>query len=315
MKTSVRLLIAFCVCLGTTAFLASQESPDADVAEKTTETSESTAEPDGEGYLLRYRFHKGDVMKWDVVQQIDMKTQIATQQNMTKTYSRSTKVWTVIDVDEDGTATFEYSVDDAEMNNKAMTKTTTPVDDEPAVREEESCYDSKNPDEEPNPRFLELANSLRIPLSHMTINSEGKLLKKVQKAPYAAAAEENRIAIPMPEKAVKTGDSWDVPNDIIIPEQNGTVRKIAAKQRFTLEKIQNGIATIRFKTIRLVPVISPKDKMKMIDKEPSGVVYFDIKAGCNIEQQSDMNQNILNWTEGTASSASYQSRFTEKYLR
>lgn len=311
MKMTVYL--AFCACFCMLPFLAADDSVKLDTAsEKTTETP---VESEGDEYLLRYHFRKGDVLKWDVVQQIDMKTQIATQQNTTQTYSRSTKVWTVIDVDDKGTATFEYSVEDAEMNNKAVTKTSTPVNDEPAIQEEEAYFNSKEQDEEPNPRFLELISSLKIPLAHMTINSRGELLKKVQKAPYAAAAEENRIAIPMPEKPVKVGDSWDAPNDIIIPENNGTVRKIAAKQRFTLEKIQNGIATIRFKTIRLAPVVSAKDKMKMIDKEPSGIIYFDIKAGCNIEQQSDMNQNILNWTEGTASSASYQSRFTEKYLK
>jgi len=267
----------------------------------------------GKKYLLRYQFRPGDVLKWDVTQQIEMKTQVSSQQTVANTYSRSTKVWTVIDVAEDGTAVLEYSVQDAEINNKVMTRNPAAID-EPTVKEEESSYDSKNNNgETPDSSFDEVRKSIGIPLAHMTIDNRGTLLKKVQKAPYAAAAEENRITIPMPENPITEGESWDAPSDIVVSQHNGTVRKIVAKQRFTLEKVQNGIATIKFKTILLTPIDSQKMKMQLIDKQPAGTVRFDIDAGCNLEQQSDVNESVTNWAEGSPSGATYQSRFVEKY--
>ncbi|MDR1960187.1 MAG: hypothetical protein LBQ54_14275 [Planctomycetaceae bacterium] len=295
------------ILLSVTSWTAIAEEP-------VSEEPVNTVSNDAAEYLLRYQFHKGDILKWDVTQQIDMETQVATEQNQTNTFSRSTKVWTVMDVDESGTATLEYSVENAEINNKAVTRN-TPPGEKPIRKEESASYNSKKTEEEPNPFFNEVARSIGIPLAHITIDPRGKLLKKIQKAPYAAAAEENRIAIPMPEKPIKVGETWDVPNEIVLPQPGGIVQKIAVRERFTLEKVQNGIATIRYKTIRLTPVNDPKLKMRLIDKEPNGIIFFDITSGRNIEQQIDIRQNVINWTERTASRAAYQCRMTEKHLK
>jgi len=268
--------------------------------------AEASRNMPAEKYVFRYKFHVGDVMKWNVVQQVNMLTSLSSDQVKTETYSSSTKVWKVLSVDENGTAVLEYSVEDADLWNKSSDSKL------------EKRFNSKS-DEKPFPDFIDVARSLNKPLAHFTINAKGEVLKKVQKSEYAATTEENKITIPMPEHSVAVGESWDFPEVITLPQPDGTVKKISTRQKYTLQKIENGIATIDFKTDVTTPLHNDREsQLALITKIKNGVIHFDVISGCSIWQQFDIASNVIGGlTAGpqVANSISYKSRFTEKYLR
>jgi len=268
--------------------------------------TEASRDTPAEKYTFRYKFHVGDVMKWNVIQQVNMVTSLSSDRVKSETYSSSTKVWKVLSVDENGTAVLEYSVEDADLWNKSS---------DGAI---EKRFNSKS-DEKPLPDFIDVARSLNKPLAHFTINAKGEVLKKVQKTEYAAATEENKVTIPMPERPVVVGESWDFPEVITLPQPDGTVKKISTRQRYTLQKIENGIATIDFKTIVTTPLQNDREsQLALIAKIKNGVIQFDVISGCSISQQFDIDRSVIGGMPSgphVANSISYKSRFTEKYLR
>ncbi|MDR1491503.1 MAG: hypothetical protein LBT05_02095 [Planctomycetaceae bacterium] len=260
---------------------------------------ENTAEK----YLFRYKFCVGDVLKWNVVSQINMLTTKSGEREFTETYSGSTKVWKVLEVDENGTAILEYSISDVDMKNKT------------SLGAEEKTYNSKT-DDKPAPEFHDVAEAIGKPLAHFTINTRGELLKKVRKFKYADSAEENRITIPTPENPIALGESWDYPKEIMLPQKDGTVKKIAIRERYTLKSVKNQIATFDFKTIVLTPLTDDREsQMQILAKIKNGTIQFDMKNGCSIRQQLDVDRSVVNPPQMRQGSVTYKSRFIEKYLR
>ncbi len=251
-----------------------------------------------EKYLLRYRFHEGDTLCWNVVQTIRVTTTINDLTEKLETSSRSTKIWKVKELSVDGTALFEYGIRDVVMSHKQSGKDAMSFD---------SRQDAKIP-----ARFKIVADSVGVPLSHISINARGETLKKLPLRPYASGTEENKITIPLPEHPVAVGDIWTFPVQppIELPRPNGTVKKVNARQRFTLESVKTGLATIRFETQVLTPLDDPQDKIKLINHLAKGTFQFDIDAGRTISQDSTIDERVSGYS-GDASTHHNQTRLEE----
>ena len=255
--------------------------------------AETKQEP--EKFLLRYRFQKGDVLRWNVQYTLEHTTAMRGKTDVDRASSRSTKLWTVIDVSPDGTAVFEYKVADVNMRQEKNSQN-------------EIRYNSKTDKEIPI-RFGTLEGTIDVPLAEMTINTRGEMLKKVRKADYAGAYEDNRIAVPLPEKPVAVGDTWDIDIPIELKKPNGTVEKITGKQKLTLKSVQTGLATITFETEIWTPV-GPETEAKIIDKFTKGELKLDLDTGKTVSQETSVNKTVIGFA-GPSDQIQYQARWTE----
>ena len=249
-----------------------------------------------EEYLLRYRYTKGDVREWNVRQSLRITMSLKGKTDTTETLSRSTKIWKVVDIAEDGTATFEYQV-----GNVKMEKSQTGIDD---VK-----YDSRI-DKDIPPAFRPLEGIIGVPLAELTIGPLGEMKGKKVITDYAGADEENRIAIPLPKERIAVGESWEFNTPIEVPQHDGTVKKIAAAQSFTLESVETGVAKIRFETKIRTPSIDPQTESQIIDKYSKGFVRLDLDAGHLISQETTVDKTVVGF-QGNGSSIRHHSRFTE----
>ena len=269
-----------------------------------------TADSGSEKHVFRYKFQAGDVLQWEVIAQISQLTTHGGNRDNTETLSIITKNWKVIEVDPGGTAILEYSFDDVNLRSLSSSEGV------------ERKYNSKT-DEKSPPEFVDVAELVGEPIAHLTINAQGEILDRKQKAKVAATmqfaetAEENRITIPMPEHEIGVGDAWDYRREISIPQPNGTVKKVTVRERYTLEKVQNGIATFDFKThVIAPPLYDDKDTdWALRTKIRDGKIQFDMLEGRSISQHYDVKKSLLNFLYGGHGSATYESRFVEKYLR
>ncbi len=248
-------------------------------------------------YTLRYRFHPGERICWEVLHRKKVDTTVSGITQTTETRSKSVKVWRVKEVSRDGTATFEHLVENVDMWNKLSGC-------------EQVRYNSQT-DAKPPPGFEHLAQSVGVGLSLVTIDSQGNIRER--KALKAGVQGGGQITIPFPEEPVPVGHTWSFPHNIDVKLNTGAVKKVKARQQFTLKSVKTGVATILVKTQILTPIDDPAVESQLIQSESRGTVRFDIDAGRIIGQQMDVDKHVIGHPN-PASSFHYLSRFTEKLL-
>ncbi len=261
-----------------------------------------------EKYLLRYKFHLGDTVRWEVEHRSNVRTTVAGTTQTAETLSISVKAWRFTGVGPDGAATFAHSVERVDMRQKLTGR-------------DEVRYNSQT-DPKPPAGFEDVARSVGVPLSVVTMDAKGKILHRDRRdtpsraavAPMPSATPtEGWMTIPLPAQAVPVGYTWSFPQDIDIPLPSGGTKRIKAVQQFTLEGVKTGVATIRVATEILTPVTDPAIESQLVQREATGWVRFDIDAGRVLGQQLDIDKHVVGF-RGDASSIHYVNRFSEQIL-
>jgi len=250
-------------------------------------------------YLLRYKFRPDDTLRWKVTHRATVEATVAGVSQTTEAVTISTKVWKVRKVDSDGKATFEQFVDDVDMWQKTSGRM-------------EVRYNSRT-DKKPPVGFEGVAKSIGVPLTRAQIDPQGKILGRQHLTPRPQVEQEGMVTIPMPEAAVAVGETWTVPFEIEVPFGAGRFKRIKARQSFTLEGVKDGVAIIRADTQILTPVDNPAIEAKLVLRQPSGSVRFDVEAGRVVAQQMDTDKRVVGFS-GQTSVLHYRTRFTEEAL-
>ena len=243
--------------------------------------------------LLRYRFNRGEELRWTVQHILKMRNIIGGMEENIETRSRAVKIWRTLDVDASGTATFEYRVEDIFMH-KAQTGRDDDIFD--------SRRDARIPLE-----FSNLEGKIGVPLAHIRIGTQGQ----TQRRPimeYADSLSENRIVIPLPDEPVVVGERWSEPKEIVLPQENQMIRRIRVRNDFTLEQIHSGLATIRFATL-VFTRLSRLEESQLIENFSQGTMELDLQAGHFIRHQATVDRLIVGIRE-TSDSIRHLSRTT-----
>ena len=289
MTTATRLVLA-----GLAVFLLS--SPVTAAQEK--EAASAKAAP--EKSTLRYQFKAGESIRWQVVHRAKIQTSVSGTTQTAETLSSSVKLWRVAKVEPDGTATFEHLVESVDMRQKLSGR-------------QEVRYNSQT-DKKPPLGFENVAESVGVALSVVTIDPSGKIIRRERKPVKAASESEGQITIPLPSKPIAVGEGWSFPYDVDAKLQTGGIKRVRTLQQFTLESVKNGVAAIRVSTQILTPIDDPAIQAQLIQRESSGTVRFDVDAGRVLGQQMDLDKQVVGF-RGPASSLHYTTRFTEELLK
>ena len=266
---------------------------------QTADSKPADSKPEAEKYTLRYRFQPGEAIRWEVLQQARVKATVSGTTQTTETVTKSVKLWRVTGVKPDGTATFEHLVESVDMRHKFSGR-------------QEVRYNSLT-DEEPPPGYENVAESIGVPLYVVTMDARGQVLNRERKPIKAAAESDGQMTIPLPEGPVAVGDKWSFPYEIGVPLNGGAVKKVKTLQSFTLQSVKTGVGTIEVATQILSPIHDPAIEAKLIQRESSGTVRFDVDAGRVLGQQMDLDRRVVGFS-GDASVLHYLTRFTEELL-
>lgn len=262
---------------------------------------ESGEAASGKKYLLRYQFKPGETIRWRVVQLAKVKTTIGGTTQTTESVSKSIKVWKVTDLAENGSATFEHMVEQVEMWSKISGR-------------QEVTYNSKS-DEEPPEGYASVAESIGKPLSLITLNDCGEVVGRKNIHQATATPNEGQVTMTLPEEPIAVGETWSFPYEMVIPANNGTVVKIKTQQKYSLERVKNGVATIDMATIILTPIHDPAIEAQIIQRQSEGTIRFDLEAGRVLGQQMDLDKRVVNFAgKNEPSSLHYLTRFTEDLI-
>ena len=120
-----------------------------------------------ETFDLKYRFKRGEMVRTEIVHRATVQTTIQGTSQTAETQSKSIKAWLVKDVGADGTITFVHSVESIEMRQKTQGR-------------KEIRYNSLT-DREVPAGYEDAAAAVGLPLTVVTMDSRGKILKRVEK--------------------------------------------------------------------------------------------------------------------------------------
>lgn len=283
------LVLALCAAVVPAASVPAQE--EAPIAT-------NTQNPGAEKYTLRYRFQPGEIVKSRVVQQTKIETTIAGTTQTAEMTSVSTKSWRVTDVDSQGRTTFETMVENIDLKQKMSGR-------------QEVRYNSQT-DKKPPPGYESAAESVGVILTEIQIDPAGKLLKREKRAQSNLDNANALVVVPLPADPVAVGASWSVPIEVPISLEGRPARPIAIKQRYELEKIEDGIALIRVEPV-LPPLNDPKVRAQLIQRLARGAIRFDLARGHVLSQQTDLDEQVIGFN-GADSSLHYLGRFIEELI-
>lgn len=258
----------------------------------------STVSGEEATYELRYKFEPGEVIRWNVSQQARVRTTISGTTQTAETLSRSVKVWRVTEVKDSGEMTVEHSVESIDMKQQVTGR-------------EEVRYNSVNGDEPPV-EFAEAAKAVGKPLVLITISPRGTVANR-ELIDESQQKNDGQLLLPMPDGPIKVGDHWIEAHEVEVTQESGARKKIKARQKFTLEDVDMGIATIRVATEILSPIHDPQVEAQVVQLAKKGRVQFDIEKGRMVRQQLDLDERVHGFS-GDASVMHYVTRFVEEIL-
>jgi hypothetical protein len=243
---------------------------------------------DEKTYQFCYRFKVGQFQHYELTDRAELTTQTANNQSRAIQQTQCLKSFRVVTVDEEGGATFESVVESVRMASQTGDKAIV-------------GYDSNKDDVVPK-GFENLAGTIGRPLARFQVNSNGKLLKVtllVNDVPkkFSDAAEKTDPAInflvSFPEKPLKIGDKWNEKFDTQVSVGNNLNQELGMIRVFELVKVENEIATIRFRTSLRVPMHDPEILRQIVQQTPSGEIVFDLKEGQIISRSLVIDEKVI----------------------
>lgn len=249
-----------------------------------------------EPVTLRYRFHAGDRLPMRVEHRALTETTMNGTTQSVETMTDSTKTWMVVEVDADGTATLEHSVDDVTMTSRTS--------DRGEVRWASSG------DDEPPPGYEAVRPNLGVPLVRMRVAADGRVVDRRELRPCPPAATGDLVVVPLPEAAVEIGAEWTVPQEVVIEVPAGPRKAVRTRLRYRLEAVKDGIATIAVDTTVLTPIDDPRLEARLLERIWDGEIRFDIAAGRVVSRRTAIDRRVVGFG-GPQSSVRYKASLAE----
>lgn len=283
------------------------EAPAATVSASTVpalrkvERKEITSNPSntgGETYLFQYRFTQGLSIRSEVIHlaKMDNKIDASAQNSNSRTVSQ--KTWEVIKV-ENGEMTFEYRIVDIDMSQQIGT-------------EEEIRYSSKS--NEPAARqFQTAADSVGKVISTVTIDQQGMIVARSDETnpPNLGMGD---ITLPVPAAPVGIGSTWEIPRELRIQRDDGSLKMVRFRELFRLDKVSAGVASITIRSEMLTPITDPKEEAQVLQQLSNGTIKFDLDAGRMLSKELAWDKAVVGFA-GSGSVMDYSARLDENVVK
>ena len=247
-------------------------------------------------YSLAYKFAAGDEIRTKVVHLVTVETKIRGTEQTASTRSVSTKLWRIKRIEGSGNIVFEHSVEHVDMWEKASGRA-------------EVRYDSAK-DKTPPQNYEKVAASIGKVLSIVTMDPHGRVVAREDKQQQFNPGIGD-LTVPFPSQPIKVGATWSIPEEVKVRLDDGTIKKIATRQQYKLEKVEAGVATISVATQVLTPVNDAKVQSQLVQRLQKGTIKFDLDAGRLIHKQMDLDESVFAFN-GPDSHMQYLARFTEE---
>jgi hypothetical protein len=278
--------------------------------------------PAAEKHTLAYKFQPGQVMRFEVSHETEITTHVKDETETVRNSSTARRHFNVKAVDEKtGEAELELSIDWVHMlasfENPNRPKT-TPVE-----------FQSDDPDKHPE-QFNYILATVGKPRATIRFSPSGIPLKVLRGAVPPSPKSSQQLAsgptappltdatpetyfVPLPEKPVAVGESWNERLDIVLQDNDKNRQKVTIQGKYTLAEVAGRQATIELRTAVLTPIQNPAIEGQLIQREISGKVVFDLDRGAVVSRELGVDKTVVG-PFGSKSSMRARSKYREKLL-
>ena len=259
----------------------------------------AAAEPEtGEEYLLRYSLQAGEQLRFEVTHVAKSKTRVQGSEDVTQVHTTSQRRWDIVN-SSDAETTFEHLIDAVEMTQQH--------NDDHEVR-----WDSKS-GEDPPPAFVVVAEHIGQKLATVTMTPSGQEIKREDHAGSKASLGMGSLTLPLPEEPIAVGHSWVVPREVQTRTEEGEVKTIKINERYTLDKVKTGVATLLVRSEPITPINEEAVRAQVVQQLSNGVIRFDIENGRMLSKQLDWDETVVGF-QGANSMMEYRAKLTETLI-
>ncbi len=246
---------------------------------------------DEPAHQLVYKFKSGQFLHYELSDRAELTTQTAENQSRAVQQTHCMKSFRVVSTDENGGATIEPVVEHVRMASQTGDKAIV-------------GYDSTKNEVAPK-GFENLASTIGRPLARFHVAANGRLLKVtllVDDVPknFSEAAEKTDPAINFlvvfPEQAIKVGDKWSEKFETKVSAASvgsQLQRELGLIRVFELIKVEDEVATIRFRTSLRTPINDPEILRQTVQQTPSGTIEFDLKNGRLLSRSLKIDEKVI----------------------
>lgn len=254
---------------------------------------------ENETYLLRYRLGDGERVDYEVTHVAKTKTRIRGAEEVSRVHTKSRRHWEVTSIGDDGTITFDHTLDSVAMTQQSG-------------EAEEVRWDSEQGDDPPAP-FKPVAEQIGAKLATLTIDPTGKTVDRKNHAGTDKSLGMGSLTIEFPEHPIPAGHSWSVAQETKVRTEAGEVKPVKIRQLYTLEQVKTGVATLRIRSEPLTPIHEESERAQVIQQLSDGTIRFDIDNGRMLSKQLDWDETVVGF-QGANSLMEYNARFAEELI-
>ena len=252
----------------------------------------------GQTYLLRYSLEAGEQLQFEVTHVAKTKTRVQGTEDMTQVHTTSLRRWDVIDAN-DSALTFDHVIDAVEMTQQQG-------------EAEEIRWDSRGEEVAPA-AFTAVAGQIGKALATVTVSPRGEETSREDHAGTKASLGMGSLTLSLPEQAIPIGHSWVVPREVQTRTDEGETKIIKINERYTLEKVKTGVATISVKSQPITPINEESVQAQVVQQLSNGTIRFDIDNGRMLSKQLDWDETVVGF-QGANSMMEYRAKLTETLL-
>ena len=259
---------------------------------------------DADAVTLRHAFTAGQTATYVVEQRshIDMRAE-GLEQQVAHT-SETTRRAEVVRVKADGSGVVELT------NVRARLSAVSPEGTE-------ASYDSASGDEPPA-QFEGVASAVGKPLLRMTVSPTGEVtkvedLQRVRTDVEAANRSNLQPYVPLPEEPVLVGDQWKDVYQVTVRSEDGFPIPVKMQRTFTLRAVENGVASVDWRSVVRTPLDDPKLSAQLVSRELRGELAFDIAAGRVTSRTANGDREVVGFA-GPGTSMKTVTRRTERLV-
>lgn len=254
---------------------------------------------DSETYLLRYSLQPGERLRYQVTHVAKTKTRIRGAEEVSRVHTESQRHWQVQEVTPEGDFVFDHVLDTVAMTQQQGDA-------------EEVRWDSTSGEEPPAP-FKVVASQIGTPLATVTVNGQGQEKDRTHHGGTEANLGMGSLTLVFPAEAIPVGHAWSVPQETKVRTKSGEVKTIKIRQRYTLEKVKTGVATLSVRSEPLTPVREESVRAQLVQQLSNGTIRFDVDNGRMLSKQLDWDERVVGF-QGPNSLMEYNARFTEELI-
>jgi hypothetical protein len=259
---------------------------------------ETPATQSGPEFLLRYRFEPDLILRSEVTHLSKNSTRINSVLQDASSRTITDKAWRVLEADNEST-TFEYVVEAVDLSQQFGSG-------------EEIRYNTKEPSEQVPVQFAGAVEAVGKIVSTIQIDARGMVVARSDSKdpPHMGMGD---ITMPLPEKPVAVGATWEIPRELRIDRKDGTSRMIKFRELFKLDKVSAGVATISVRSEPLSPVNDPTEEAQVMQQLSNGTIQFDVDAGRMISKELAWDHQVVSFS-GPGSLLEYSSRLEDRVV-